>query len=92
MSFSVGPKFADIDALLRYCSEKQFGWQRVKTEIANHYEVGDVAAQNIWYVLQRSRGTEEHVARLVKADKVKEFDWSSVARGEEHEELQKYGI
>lgn len=44
------------------------------------------------YVSQRSRFSKDLERRLIEADKLKDFDWSSVFRGEENEELIKRGI
>lgn len=46
----------------------------------------------LMYVSSRSRWSKDLESRLLKADKIKEFDWSSVPRGEEDEELRKHGI
>jgi len=49
-------------------------------------------AQMIHYVSFRSRGTDAHIKRLVLADKIPGFDWDSVTRGDEDDELKKYAI
>lgn len=48
------------------------------------------ANQYINYVRERSRGTPERIAALQKQKANKEFDWGSVTRGEETEELEKF--
>lgn len=44
------------------------------------------------YVSSRSRWSKDLKSRLLRADKVSGFDWSSVSRGEEDDELRKHGI
>jgi len=44
------------------------------------------------YVSSRSRWSKDLESRLLRADKIPGFDWSSVSRGEEDDELRKHGI
>lgn len=61
--------------------------------LPDHTEVSYNCFIHLCYLSERLRFSEERVKRLIRADKeIPEFDWSSVARGEEDEELKKYGI
>lgn len=44
------------------------------------------------YVSSRSRWSVDLESRLLRADEINQFDWSSVYRGEEDFELRKHGI
>lgn len=50
-------------------------------------------AEAIWYLSGRSRGTPDRLNRLLVADqRAGQFDWNSVVRGDEDEELQRLGL
>ena len=69
-------------------SEKKVYWPPI-----NH---GSLVSVNCFraldYVSQRSRYSEDLKNRLIQADNIKDFDWQSVFRGDEDEELIKHGI
>lgn len=69
-------------------AEKKVYWPKVNN--------GSLVSVNCFraleYVSQRSRYSEDLKNRLIQADKIKDFDWNSVFRGEENEELVKHGI
>lgn len=48
--------------------------------------------ESLMYIRERSRWSKDLESRLIRADKVPNFDWSSVLRGEEDDELKRYGI
>ena len=57
------------------------------TEVSYDYFI------HLCYVSERSRFTNQLANRLIRADKeIPSFDWISVSKGEEDEELKKYGI
>ena len=55
-------------------------------------EVSKNCFDAMMYVSARSRWSVDLQSRLLRADKINQFDWSSVYRGEEDFELKKYGI
>ncbi|AYV76760.1 MAG: hypothetical protein Terrestrivirus15_3 [Terrestrivirus sp.] len=85
-------KFPDLNDLFTYATQRRLSGGVINHLIQEHFGVGYKCAQMIDYVSSRSRGTDAHIKRLVLADKVPGFDWDSVTRGDEEEELQGYGI
>lgn len=89
-------KFENLDELYNFAmideNKRFFNMTFLLQCMQKHYNVSFICAQSIWYVSNRPRGTDEHIERLVKADKVTEFDWDSVMRGEEDQELKKHDL
>lgn len=84
--------FNDLNDLYTYATQRRLSGGVINHLIQEHFGVGYKCAQMIDYVSSRSRGTDAHIKRLVLADKVPGFDWDSVTKGDEEEELQGYGI
>jgi hypothetical protein len=87
-----GTSFSSIAELYDYWFEKKFGFEIGMQMMQEFYKVKYETVRMIWYILQKPRATEELINRLVKADRIKGFDWYSVLRGREEQELKKYGL
>lgn len=84
--------FNDLNDLYTYATQRRLSGGVINHLIREHFGVGNKCAQMIDYVSARPRGTDAHIKRLVLADKIPGFDWDSVTKGDEEDELQKYGI
>ncbi len=85
-------KFATLDELYDYALDKKLDFDDLIALMCVHFNVSYDCAQSIWYVSSRTRGTDEHISRMVQTDKIKDFDWNSVTKGEEDDEMKKHGI
>lgn len=93
-----GAIFANLDDLFRHFEQNNSSSSEMVTMInqfrAKQHQkpLSSNCALAIHYVRPRSRGTCDHIKRLVLANEIAGFDWNSTYRGEEHEELAKYQI
>lgn len=75
--------------------EKKWNMGEATKELANRLSCTYDCARAINYLTDRSRGTESHIQRLIRMDRLAKmknltFDWSCVYRGEEDEEIVKF--
>lgn len=86
--------FKNLNELYEHATNKKLDFNALINLMMKHFNVDAQCAEAIWYVSFRSRGTGDHIQRLVKASAIKDpcFDWSSVKRGEEYDELKKHGL
>jgi hypothetical protein len=69
-------------------AQRRFYWPPLADAVIVSKECHDA----MMYVSSRSGWSTDLESRLLRADKISGFDWSSVSRGEEDDELRKHGI
>jgi hypothetical protein len=63
--------------------------------IQEAYGVSPECAEAVWYLNTRTRGTEKRIRFIIDCSrdpKFQDFDWGSITRGDELEELERCGF
>ena len=86
-------QFANLDELYDYWRITKLPFNSGLRLIANFYHVRPATAEKIWILLHRlPRKSPEFIDRIVKADKIADFDWSCIFSHTEKKELKRVGL